>query len=291
MGIFRPAIDEMNQSKKWYREPQSFWQYLKEKEDYLKANNLKKPRTPTEVISIDSLSKLKKELRDSNTMVIRLGKSDDKRSTQFALIQAEGENLKDFFFIDSEVFSGLKPEFFQPADINGLYAFNLLPSLTESSYVNLAIFSGLITRALELDEGTLSSPATAKNSQYTFEVKPRSSETKIWEHKQGQVEIDAIFTAKKNGKPTVIIIESKVGRKFDSLSKHKLLYPYKALRKKIPDDMNIILVYLRVIKREGNIYFYLIEAVFRDNLIALDSLIPYNPKIFMTNHEEDSNGH
>jgi hypothetical protein len=279
MGIFTPAIEDMNALKKWYRAPQSFWQYLKDNGEYLQNNGLKMPKTPMEVISVDSLSKLKKELRESNTMVLRLGRSDDKRITRFALVKSESGNIEDFFFIDEDIFKDTKPQKFETERINNLDSFSILPSLIESSYINLAVFSGLLTKALGLEEGTLSIPATAKNSQYTFNVRPRCIDSMEWEHKQGQVEIDALFTAKKNGKPSVILVESKVSKKLDSLSKHKLLYPYLALKENIEEKgLDIIMVYMRIIRKKQNMFFYIMEALFQNEL-AIDSLMPGNRKI------------
>ena len=53
-----------------------------------------------------------------------------------------------------------------------------------------------------------------------------------------------------------MVLEAKSGE-FGSLAKHKLFYPMEALREKIPTFMPIIGIYLRVQKREQDLYFNL----------------------------------
>ncbi|WP_252371579.1 DUF6997 domain-containing protein [Pseudoalteromonas phenolica] len=113
--------------------------------------------------------------------------------------------------------------------------------------VNLACASGLLKEALSLDdEASIIVPATGQ-STFTFRFKPICDEDTILEHINGQVEIDAVFVGKRNGKENLFVIEAKHSEKFDSLAKHKLLYPCLSLLEKLPASMPIVPVYLRSI--------------------------------------------
>jgi len=113
-----------------------------------------------------------------------------------------------------------------------------LPSFTETSLVNLALASGLMAHALGIRKGDVGlAPATGQ-STFSFKFRPREKIELTWPHLRGQVEIDSLFTARRNGKETVFIMESKAGREFDSLSNHKLVYPVLALPQKVPRYMH-----------------------------------------------------
>lgn len=248
--------------------PQSF-------QDYVNANNLKANTAAS--ISIDALKKLPKTLKDQNTMVLRLGSRSGSNQTYFSLVKTQ--NISDFFFDDELLFSQLKPELFLPnVSIRSLFAFQLLPKVTETSVVNLAIASGLMAEALNLeDDKTIVVPATGQ-STFTFNFKPLANEDIVLEHINGQVEIDAVFVAKRDGKEHLFVIEAKHGDKFDSLAKHKLLYPSLSLLQKLPSSMPIVPVYLRSIKTEKGIDFYIAECPCivnqQDELYSLDTLSP-----------------
>lgn len=121
-------------------------------------------------------------------------------------------------------------------------------------------------------------------SVFTFEFRPRADQTTTLLHQQGQVEIDAVFVAKRDNKECLFIVEAKHGEKFDSLAKHKLLYPILSLLPKIPSSMPIIPVYLRSLKSANGIDFYIAECspVTKDNqhLLALDTLSPFKSYAF-----------
>jgi hypothetical protein len=77
-------------------------------------------------------------------------------------------------------------------------AFKYLPRLTESSVVNLALASGILGEALNLDDPRCPIiPATAQ-STFTFDVKAYE-DTPAWSHHRGQIEIDSVFFSKRNG--------------------------------------------------------------------------------------------
>jgi hypothetical protein len=237
LGIFTPAIEEMNVSGLWYRNPESFVSYRQ-------THGL--PDTSTaEAISVDSISNLDRDLRNANLMVFRLGAGRDAKGSRFALARSEAIDMSDYFLLDSLLFSTTTPKLFIPSvSYQSLFAFTLIPKFTETSLVNLAVFSGLLGHAVGLDQsGTISAPATGQ-STYTFSFSPRRDPSPVWEHYKGQVEVDALLTGYRQGIPVAVIVESKANSGPGSLAKHKLLYPYLSLRPTIPEYMPILLVAL-----------------------------------------------
>jgi hypothetical protein len=239
---------------------------------------------PWAYISIDSIQKVRPELKAANMMVLRLGSRANSKGSYFSLVKAK-TSFTDFFFEDDKLFSALCPELFLPdVSIRSLFPFQLLPKVTETSIVNLALASGLLPYALGVEKSdSLLIPATGQ-SVFTFEFRPRADQTTTLLHQQGQVEIDAVFVAKRDNKECLFIVEAKHGEKFDSLAKHKLLYPILSLLPKIPSSMPIIPVYLRSLKSENGIDFYIAECspVTKDNQhqLALDTLSPFKTYAF-----------
>ena len=266
--IFHDLLQDMQAKGQKVSPPQGF-------QKYLSANNLKANTAAS--ISIDSIKKLPKLLKEQNTMVLRLGSRLGDKQTYFSLVKSNDVN--DFFFNDQALFGQLQPELFLPnVSIRSLFAFQLLPKVTETSVVNLAIASGLMAEALNLkDDKTIVVPATGQ-STFTFSFKPLANESLVLEHINGQIEIDAVFVAKRGGKEHLFIIEAKHGDKLDSLAKHKLLYPSLSLLQKLPSSMPIVPVYLRSIKTEKGIDFYIAECPCivnqQDELYSLDTLSP-----------------
>jgi len=214
-------------------------------------------------ISVDSRRKLSKDLVESHVMVFRLGHHPGTNHTAFALARTR-DGWNDFFLEDAHLFSSLAIRSFDASRCNqDLTAFRFLPRLTEPSLVNLALASGLLGKALELDEaGTPIVPATGQ-STYTFDVQP-FADGPSWSHRQGQVEIDSLFCASRNGKQVVFAVEAKRSDAFDSLAKHKLVYPYLALRHSLPSSIQIVPVYLRAVRDEDSWIFFVCECGFGD---------------------------
>lgn len=264
--MFTPALQVMSREGTGCFGPVSF-------RDYLRQYNF--PYTGTaSAISVDSRRKLSKDLVDSKAMVFRLGSHPGTNHTAFALARTR-EGWNDFFLEDEHLFSSLEIRSFDASRFNeDLAAFRFLPRLTEPSLVNLALASGLLGEALELDEaGTPIIPATGQ-STYTFDVQP-FADGPNWTHRQGQVEIDALFLAKRNGELAVFVVEAKRSDAFDSLAKHKLVYPYLALRNSLPSSMHIVPVYLRAVRNEESWNFFVCECGFEDPAaFSISSLMP-----------------
>lgn len=263
-SIFNPAIQYMKSENINFYGSLSF-------QEYLMNNNLPKAKT-AEYISVDSYEKLNKTLKENNTMVLRLGKAEG-IGTQFAL--AKVSDVKDFFIIDSEVLKEEGQTYLPTKSIRQLFAYQVLPFLSESSYVNLGVASGLVSYALGLDEDNIPlTPATGK-STFTFKLKPHSSIDKILTHNNGQVEVDGVFVAEKDGKQTVFVLEAKSDEVHKSLAKHKLVYPILSIAQKVPRDMPIIPVYMKVYKKLDGIHYHIVECEFlytRNEVLAINEL-------------------
>ena len=243
-------------------------------QDYLSKIGIGAKRT-AQYISVNSYSELSKELQDAGCMVFRLGAPSGSKHTHFALASTV-TGWSDYFLMDRELFSSSEPEVFLPnVSVRSLFAFQLLPKLTETSLVNLSLASGVLPHALNCgDKGHQLIPATGQ-SVFTFEFRPHSSSAISLLHSSGQVEIDAIFVGQRGGKECLFIIEAKSGR-FDSISKHKLVYPLLAIKEKVPAYMEIIPVYVRAIRRDGCIEFNIAECSLKvedGQIPAMDQLV------------------
>lgn len=162
---------------------------------------------------------------------------------------------------DADLFESVPIEEFSAANEHLDFAvFKCLPRLTESSVVNLALASGVLGKALKLDEPARAIiPATAQ-STFTFDVKAYE-DTPAWSHHRGQVEIDSVFFAKRNGEETLFAVEAKQSEQFCSLAKHKLVYPTVALRSvRLEKHPPVVPVYLRALRHAGAWVFYVCEC-------------------------------
>lgn len=250
--MFEAALKEMEKSGLTYWGPKSF-------QDYCKANGVTATRT-AEYISVDSHKSLASELKQAQCMVFRLGSPKGERNTHFGLSKCVG-GWGDFFLMDELLFADSSPEMFIPTvSFRHLFPFYLLPFFTETSLVNLALASGLMAHALGLDEPSLPLAAATGQSTHTFHFRPRAEAAKPWLHSKGQVEIDSLFAARRRGKETVFIVESKAAGELDSLAKHKLVYPLLAIRDSVPHYMDIVPVYLRAVQRADGCHFYVAEC-------------------------------
>lgn len=272
--MFETALEEMAAAGIWYREPERF-------RDYCRENELNIGDAVPRYISVDRFADLRTELRESNVMVLRTGTGN------FALVEGREENLNDYFIYDDDAFANTEQELFIPeTSFLQLFAFSMLKrhnDLQETSLLNLGIAAGVFQHALGLDKDFQGTAPANTHGQYEFEIRPRHDDALTWEH-SGQVEIDALFSGKRKGKPVLVIVESKSDRDTGSrekrtLAKHKLAYPYLALRQQVPPTMEVILVYLRAYRPEDDlIHFKMAECGFGHGENAIDSLVPISTR-------------
>ena len=267
--MFEAALKEMQQSGQGCWGPRGF-------QDYCRENGFRAPDT-AQFISVDTRLRLQPELVKAECMVFRLGIPEGERNTQFGLAKCV-DGWEDYFLLDDWLFRKVPPEMFLPtAPARHLFPFQLLPTFTETSLVNLALASGLMGHALRLEEPDLALAAATGQSTLSFQFRPHEQASAVWAHGRGQVEIDSLFTARREGRETVFIVESKAGAEFDCLAKHKLLYPMLAIRQKVPSYMPVVPVYLRVVKEADGYHFYFAECKLelgKDGVAVLSNLKP-----------------
>ncbi|WP_244510225.1 DUF6997 domain-containing protein [Natronobacterium texcoconense] len=212
---------------------------------------------------MNSLDDLTPDLRDAGVMVLRTGSAPEGTGTAFLLV--DGPNgVSDFFLQDDEIFEGQAtetvPRFVEQEQ---LLSFTVLPTLSETSLVNLGLASGVLSHALELDTtGALAPPATGR-STFTFDFYPHSGLESPVTHRSGQVEIDTLFAERRDGERILFVIEAKTGQRA-SLAKHKLVYPILAIADGIPSEISIVPVYLRCRQSAGTITFDVAECSIPD---------------------------
>lgn len=250
--MFLNAISDLKKAQLLISQPRSFL-------DYTAGMQLPNNRT-AQYISINTFSDLSNELKNHGYMVLRLGSPPGSNHTHFSLVKV-ATDWNDFFFIDQSLFEREDRINFEPTvGTKSLLAFKIFPRLTESSLVNLALASGLFSKALNLDEiNKQLIPATGQ-STFTFDFRPLTNSNQILTHSNGQVEIDSLFIGKRHGKDCLFIVEAKSSNSFDSLAKHKLFYPLLAVSPQVPKNMEIIPVYLRIIRRNEFIEFNFAEC-------------------------------
>ena len=118
------ALKEMQDSGLAHWGPKSFQQYCKD-------SGIRQGET-ARFISVDSLNKLRPELRAARCMVFRLGIPAGERNTHFALASC-GADWDDYFLQDHCLFGDLSAQEFIPtAPHEHLLPFRMLPNYTET---------------------------------------------------------------------------------------------------------------------------------------------------------------
>lgn len=245
--VFQPALDEMGNDRIFG--PVRF-------SEYRRAHDIGVMTQTADCVSVDHREKLRTELAATGTMVLRLGRGS------FCLARSQ-HGLADFFLEHDAVFGDTVPSSFLP-DVSwrSLYAFELLPSLSESSLVNLGMASGALGHALGLDrDESIHVPATGQ-STFSFDIAPFEGAHSL-RHDQGQVEIDGLFIAHRNGKPNLFVIEGK-STHYGTIAKHKLVYPVLALAPDVPSSLDIVPVYVHAHRAKDGVHFRIAECHFPD---------------------------
>jgi hypothetical protein len=272
MALFDNALAEMGSCSTL--EPRSFVAY---------ANEVDYPKVKTaDAISIQSLRDLAPELKNAGVMVFRLGNTSGMKGTSFALARHTG-SWDDYFFQDEGVFAECKPVAVA-GNREGLRIFDILPKSTETSLVNLAVASGILATALQIDSKSEAIVNATAQGTYSFTVRPHQNLNACWYHNSGQVEIDGAFVAKRDGVETVFVVEAKVSADFESLAKHKVAYPMLAIKASIAEDMPIVGVYLRVLRKPSGLEFFVAECHFSGTQQEVASLRPVRVGAYLFRH-------
>ena len=240
MPTFSQAVATQPEAGFWLYGPEIF-------RTYCRRNGWRADTAST--ISVDHARTLSKELREANTMVLRLGTGhgdDEARGqTAFALVRHEDRSLAPFFLIDEEIFTGRPETFIPDRSMRALFPFGLLPKLSETSLLTVAHASGLMAEALGCDDSSIHMIPDTGAGTYSFRFTVGTEHPVLLDHLAGQVEIDSVCIGVRDTRNHVIVTEAKRGP-FDSIAKHKPAYAAWAARSNILDDIPIIAVYLRV---------------------------------------------
>lgn len=272
--VFGYALDYLNAHNLRIYPPENF------KDIYLKKAGISRNVGTAETISINTLEQLanvsKRAIRE-NAIPLRLGSSQGSKGTQFTIVKSS--NVTDFFLIESDIFIQQEETYIPDSSLRDLFIFEIIHTFSENTLVNLALHSGLLQKALMLDPGSkLSSAITGYQSTFQFVFKPHSLDDTICMHYPGQVEIDAAFLGRREGKEHLFVIEAKSASRANTLAKHKLFYPVLALvsSNRIPKDISIIPVYLKARKVNKGWNFNIVQCDLPDPRIgetSLDQLI------------------
>ena len=108
MPIFTQALATQPETGFWLYGPEVF-------RNYCSRHGFRADTAST--ISVDHIRTLSKELREADTMILRLGTGhgdeDVRGRTAFALVRHEERSLDPFFLVDEQVFKS-RPETFIP---------------------------------------------------------------------------------------------------------------------------------------------------------------------------------
>ncbi|MEO2013884.1 MAG: hypothetical protein ABGZ53_05885 [Fuerstiella sp.] len=188
------------------------------------------------------------------------GRYEGSKHTAFALVRAD--DLDDFFLMHENVFTDDQRVFQPDCSWKSLFAFQALGKLTETSLVNLAIVSGLLPFTLGIDKSEQHFiPATGQTT-YSFDFVPHQDVPVVLRHNAGQVEVDALFFARRNGQECLFLVEAKTGAKRQSLAKHKLVYPLLGIRQFLPAEISVVPVYMHCVARDDGYEFRTVECSF-----------------------------
>ena len=268
-GLFAPALKQLPEGGPGVFGPVSFRAYLEQ-------NGLPAADTAAS-ISVNALEALDPGLRAAQAMVLRLGRATDGKGTAFALVRSRG-GLADFFLDDEEVFRQASPSTYLPEmSVRALYPYQLLASVTESSLVNLAFASGLLGQALGLDKPYPTAAPATGHGTHTFAFRAHADLEPVFWHTAGQVEVDAVFLAQRQGRECLFVLEAKAGAAARTLAKHKLVYPMLALAPRVPVDIPIVPVYLRATLAPNEVRYQVAECAFPDprkGVACLADLVP-----------------
>lgn len=264
MSHWDPALRELKESNNGFYGPTSFIGYLRENDE-----NPDNYRTAAQ-LSINKISQLSQALRDNDTMVLRLGRASDGPGTQFGLVHVPSQ-LDDFFVAEEPVDPGDRRVMDYSSDGQDaltlsqsaqdmLKVYRMLPNFSESSLMDFALSTGILSRALNLDVEQIGTAPTTIASSYEFSFEPHPDRSAVFHHNNGQIEIDAIIMTRRNGERILLVIEAKEGSE-QTLAKHKLYYPALAAKNSLSAEVDhIVPVFLRAQSGTNGLLYSIYEC-------------------------------
>lgn len=249
MSHWDPAVSKLQDGTEDLYGPKSFIRYLRDTNE-----DPNQYRTATQ-LSIDTRRHLSNRLEEQDTMVLRMGRATDGPGTQFVLVYVP-DQLDDFFLSEGDFDTDTRQvlNYRSGGDDTAslgqsardmLEVYRSLPTFSETSMVNFALSSGILSRALDLDTEQIGTAPTTVASTFDFKFEPHPEHPTVVHHNGGQVEIDALILTRRQGERILLVIEAKSGRRRE-LAKHKLGYPALAADKSLSIDVDrIVPVYLR----------------------------------------------
>lgn len=246
---FGPALAEMARVQAPVFGPTAFRAYLDQHD--LAADST--------AIAVESQRRLAPSLRDSGTMVFRLGTPPRSNAVVFALAKVD-TGWSDYFLLDADLFAGVRPRTFNPR--GNAHHFDLLSQLaglSGNALVALAASTGALAEALQLGDDPVQPVPAAGQGLFTFPVVARPG-LPVWTHRRGPVEIDGAFVARRRGVDTVFVVTARASRTFDSLAKHKLIYAAQAVLGALPAGVAVVPVYLRLLRKPTQLLCYVAEC-------------------------------
>lgn len=259
--------------------------------DFLSQHQFASEHPTAQVLSIDTLGKLPAYLRENHTMVFRMGGSDPLTRTRFVLVRAP-DAPECFFLKDAEIFHEDVAQLdLDPLGSDRFLAYRLVPKLQEMALVNLAMGSGALGRCLDLEEPIVHAPAML-SSRYTFKLRLHPQLDTSFDHNSGQVEIDGMFTAYRDGQLHLFVIEAKFVRSDSSVAKHKIVYPVAAMLQDAGIQIPVVPVYLSVLETPDQYIYRIAECQLpvTEDLPVLAELQPRKVmKVAVKRYDTDTN--
>lgn len=205
-------------------------------------------------LSVDSRPELPNRLAEEDTMILSLGRASDGPGTQFALVRVP-DRLDDFF-IDEMAFHDddretldYTPEGDETRALDRemremLEVYRSLPTFSETGFVNFALSTELLSRALGLDPARIGTAPTTVASSFDFEFEPHPDRSTVLRHNDGQVEIDTLVLTRRNGERVLVVVEAQCGAR-QAVAKHRIAYRMLAAASLPLDVDRVVPVYLR----------------------------------------------
>ena len=258
------ALDAVREAPNGVYGPRSFTDYLEEA-----GRDPTQFRTAAE-LSVDTRSQLPDRLAERDTMLLQLGRATDGPGPQFALVSVR--NRLDDVFVDEREFYADSREVLDYTPGGGdrrlleqevrdlLDLSRSLPTFSETGFVNLALSTGLVSRALRLDgERVTVAPATVASS-FSFEFEPHPERPTRLRYNDGQIDIDTLLLTRRNGERVLLVIKPRCGGRV-ALAKHALGYPTLAAATALSLDVDrVVPVYLRARPVDGGVRYSIYEC-------------------------------